>query len=363
MKKVLICIPGLEKANGIATLFMNNLEELNKNGYLIDFYMPSEYSNDVTYIEKIKKNNGKIYFSKKSTQLKKYAIVYLDMSKILSENDYDIVHINLINIYAYICIKLAKQNNVKSIIFHTHNPIERGNISFLSDILVKQCSSMATSLIACTDYVGKSNFKKKKYEIVHNAINTEKYIYDLEYRKDFRDKYDMNDCFVIGAIGRISKQKNPFFTLKLFEELSKKYPNTKLLFVGDGELKQALQERNHLKNVIFLESRTDVHKIYSALDLLLLPSLYEGLGIVFIEAQVSSLPVITSTNTPTDIVISDNVSRINLKAKEEIWIKEIEKYYSKKIERVNNKERIIKNGYDISSNKDEMTNIYNKISK
>lgn len=364
MKKVLICLPGLEKTNGIATLFMNNIFELNNRGYLLDFYIPGEYDNDINYLKTINKSGGKVYNSSNHSKLKKYTVVYNDLMKIIEDNSYDLIHINLINIYAYACINASKKSKIKNIIFHVHNPIERGNLFFLSDILTLKCCNKSNHLIACTNLAGKSNFKEKEYDLIHNAIDINKYQYDLKFRKKFRNEYHLNNSFVIGCIGRLSKQKNPFFTLKVFYELQNKYKNLKLLFIGNGELESSVKNKCfNNDDILFLGSRNDMNKIYSALDLLFLPSLYEGLGIVFIEAQVSNLPVITSTNTPLDILIADNIERIDLKENVDYWCNTINRYIKMHTNRKNNFQLICDSGYSLNSGKYELIDIYDNYFK
>lgn len=358
MRKILIIVPSLSKANGIASIFMNNYDVLKEN-FEVDFFLLDNKNNDSKYITKVS-NNGNIYYAPKHNKFNKIKIIKKALVNIIDERKYDIVHINLVNIYALACILATIKCKTKNVIYHGHNPLDKGNISYLSNLINTFCIKHATKCIACTSAVGESLFKNKEYKIIHNAIMSDDYLFDLNYRENFREKNGFQNNYLIGVIGRLEDQKNPFFTLDIFYELKKMKPTAKLIFIGDGSLEEKLKRINeksiYKDDVVFLGSRNDVNKIYSALDLLLIPSKYEGLGIVFIEAQVSNLTIVTSNKVPEDIKIMDNVHLLSLKNDKKYWANYINNLEQN--HRSNNKKQISDKMYDIETNKNELVDLY-----
>lgn len=361
MKKILVCLPNLDKANGIASFFMNYLKSLNEFCELDFFLLEKIY--DKEYYELIMRQ-GKIYFASSHNKLNKIKVISKDIKKIVEQNSYDYVHINLVNIYAFSCFKGLKACNFQNIIYHAHNPLNRGNIYFLCDILNYYMINHSKKLIACTKEAGKSVFKKKEFQVIHNAIYAKDYIFDREFRLEFRKKYNLNEEFIMGNIARIEDQKNPIFVLKILKKLYKENKMFKFFFIGSGSLelkiRKYIKKYNLEKNVFVLGKKENANKYYSVLDLFLLPSKYEGLGIVFIEAQVSNLPILTSNRVPSDIKLTELVSNMKLTLNKKNWIQEINKFMNLKNERKDNIEILKENGYDVTENS-ELIKFYKEI--
>ena len=152
--------------------------------------------------------------------------------------------------------------------------------------------------------------------MIPNAIDTEKYRFNPEIRDEVRCSLGIQDKFVIGHIGRFVYQKNHDFLIDIFNEVHKQNHNAVLLIIGVGILLHDVKSKVHrlgLDNaVMFLGVRQDAYKFYQAFDVFLLPSRYEGLGIVAIEAQTSGLPVICSDNVPQETKISNNIFYLSI---------------------------------------------------
>ena len=203
--------------------------------------------------------------------------------------------------------------------------------------------------------------------ILKNAIQTNEFKFDEKSRKKYREELKINDDdFVIGMVARFEEQKNHEFVLKFAREIIKKYSNVKFVFVGIGSLEESIKNQindiNKNNNFIFLSSRNDVNKLYSMFDLFILPSLYEGLGIVLVEAQISGLKCLTSNFVPKSVNFSENVLFFELE--KSIWIKEIEKIVDED-DYVRNDylEEVKKSGYDILSSSKLLENYYIDIYK
>ena len=161
-------------------------------------------------------------------------------------------------------------------------------------------------------------FKNKKFCVVNNAINCEKYKFNEAYREEIRKEFNIeNDEYLIGNIGRFVHQKNQEYLLNIANELDKKEIKYKVFIIGTGPLESKLHEQrrkdNLEENVIFINPRNDVYKFYSAFDLFVLPSLYEGLPVVGIEAQCNGLSCLFSDTITKEVKINDNVKFISLK--------------------------------------------------
>ena len=118
--------------------------------------------------------------------------------------------------------------------------------------------------LACGQDAGKWLFKNRKFEVIHNGKDIEKFRFDESIRNEIRRKYDIEDKMVIGFVGRLNKQKNVEFLLDIFENFQKKQEKTALFFIGDGELKDCLEEKckkNKIKNVIFTGSVSNVNEL------------------------------------------------------------------------------------------------------
>lgn len=306
--KILVLVPDMAKANGIASFFINYLNKheaiVSMDFYLLDDIVDSEY-------KKIIENQGEIFIASKHNKISKIFVISRDIERIIQSKNYDYVHINLVNLYAFACIYGLKKSKFNNIIFHAHNPREKGNLGNFGDYINNYCKKNSNKLIACSSFAGNSVFGDSKYLIVHNAIDCQKYLFDKNFRDDFKSKYNLQDKIIVGFVGRLEYQKNPFFIIEIMKKLVLINSNYYCIIVGNGSLEEKLKEvvssYNLENNILFLGSRTDVNKLYSVFDLFILPSKYEGLGIVLIEAQVSNLPIIVSVNVPNEVAIANNV--------------------------------------------------------
>ena len=161
------------------------------------------------------------------------------------------------------------------------------------------------------------------YKVIHNGIDLNKYKYNEINRKKVRKNISLTDNLLIGCIGRISQVKNPFFSEKIAEEILNKDSTAKFVFIGDGELKEELQsivKANNLKDrMIFAGTVDNVNEWMSALDCLVMPSLFEGLPFVLVEAQAAGLPCVVSSTVSSEADFTGLLQFIELDAGEKIW--------------------------------------------
>lgn len=147
--------------------------------------------------------------------------------------------------------------------------------------------------------------------VINNAIEVEKFSFNADIRKQYRKLLNFDGKLVLGFVGRLSHQKNIYFLIKVFAEVAKRNPNAILLVIGDGELRkpmvEELEKANIYDKVLFLNIRDDVNALMMAMDIMLLPSFYEGLPLVLVEAQCAALKCIVSDEVTKLISITDYI--------------------------------------------------------
>ena len=226
---------------------------------------------------------------------------------------------------------MSKMAKVQKIIVHSHSSSSK------SRIIHKICRSIMNLFIdirlACSKEAGEWLFGKKKFTIIYNGIEMDKYLYSVETREKIRRKhYISSEQKVIGHVGRMENEKNQIFLIELVKEIVKIDSSIQLWLVGDGSEKEKLvkkvEEDNLTKNILFMGKRQDVNELLQAMDFFVFPSLYEGLGISCIEAQVAGLPCFISNKVPSIAVIGKNITVLPLIINE--WTKKI--LETKKIE-------------------------------
>ena len=255
---------------------------------------------------------------------------YSEFSKELKHNNYDVVHINTMNGMGFLYAFAARRYGVPVRIAHAHNSdfgtglrVIKGAMHSLGRALFM---SSATNCLACSNSAGQYLFGTRKYEVIPNGVEIERYAFRERHRSEERAKLHVErSCMLIGSVGRLSSQKNPLFQLRVFRSVKEKIPSSRFLMVGSGELNSEVNEEIKRlglgDSVIRLEAVDDVSSIYSALDLLLMPSLFEGLPMVAVEAQCAGLSILCSSAVTSEVEITDLVTRKELSDGADSWSK------------------------------------------
>ncbi|OUQ80749.1 hypothetical protein B5E48_05040 [Massilimicrobiota sp. An105] len=179
----------------------------------------------------------------------------------------------------------------------------------------------------CSKAAGIALFGKKKEKdliIINNGISCDRFAFQKSYADNIRREFEIDDTtLLIGVVGRLSTQKNPLRVVEIFNTVLLKEPNAKLLFVGTGDLtsrvKESVAQKGIEEHVIFAGLRSDVNQIYSALDVLLMPSLFEGLPLTAIEAQCAGVPCVLSSEITDEVAVTDIVQFVDLKSNDDLW--------------------------------------------
>lgn len=347
------------EAGGTQAFLMNLYRNIDRSKVQFDFLV--EYMEKEFYDDEIVKMGGKIYYTnfRKELNVIKFKRT---MSNILKNNsEYKIIHIHATAI-GKICVDVARKNRIPVIIAHTHNNGAVKDWKYYPKILLRKlyANSGVTDFFACSNEAGIYTFGNKKFTVIHNSIDTKKFLLDNNKREVMRNKLNLNGKFVIGNVGRLHEQKNQIFLIEIFNELLKVKPNAELLIIGNGPLESQLKEKcQELKiddKIMLLGNRSDVADLYQAMDVFVLPSLFEGLGIVAIEAQAAGLPVVCSTGVAKEAEVTSNIVKIDLNDSKEKWINAIVTAKTNEDEDVY--QSIKKAGYDIEENAKMMENFY-----
>lgn len=290
---------------GIGMFAMNLYRECQED---IEFHFAIAYNSYGDFGNEIIKRGGKIYYlSEKGNNTWKDGIKQLiNLHKLLKQEKYDVIHCHYYFANAFFLL-IAKLHGVKKRVSHCHNT-RTYNVTKSKEAIERLykifLSKAATDMIGCSDAATQFLYRKKdiqegRAKTIYNGIdysrwNPKKYNKDKMREKYCVNKTDINFIFV----GRLEKQKNPFFMLEVFEKIFKEGVHCSLTIVGYGSLEEELRykaQELELKNCVkFLGPNTDIAEIMSIMDYMLAPSLWEGLSIAFIEAQAMNVQVFTS---------------------------------------------------------------------
>ena len=321
-------IMGKMENGGVEAVVMNYYRHIDRNKIQFDFIVDNDSS--CPQEQEILSLGGRVI------RIAPYQSIISnmrDLKKLFKENDYRIVHAELTTMSVF-SLAVAKACGVSVRIYHGHNTACKGETkkNILKYMLRPFSRTFATHYFACSDYAGKwlygkSIDKSKRYMIIPNAIDTEKYKFDPEVREAVRKELDIEDKFVIGHIGRFVYQKNHDFLIDIFNEVYKRNSNAVLLLIGEGALLDDIKAKVHklgLDDVVhFLGVRQDAYRFYQAFDVFLLPSRYEGLPVVGVEAQIAGLPCVFSNSMTEETNFTNNLLFLNINDNEEMWAKRV----------------------------------------
>ena len=257
-------------------------------------------------------------------------------------------------------------------ILHNHSTSSPGETkrNIMKAVLRPLAKLFANHYFACSKLAADWMYGKKlvdegKVTIIHNAIDPDKFAFNPEKRKILRKELGLEGKFVIGHVGRFMFQKNHEFLIDLFAEVVKENPEARLILIGDGPLKEHIQQK--VKNlglsekVQFLGIRNDVADLYNAMDLFLLPSHYEGLPVVGVEAQANGLPMIVSDRVTKEMKVTDLVTYKSLDANKIGWIKSVKDYILRDQKRTDTYKQMRSAGFDINNESNKLVQIYEEI--
>lgn len=344
---------------GLETMLMNYYRNIDRNKIQFDFLVHRDFEAD--YDKEIELLGGRIYRISRLNPFSKKYLNELDLF-FKEHKEYKIVHSHL-DCMAGIPLKYAKKNGIPYRIAHAHSSNQDKDLKYpLKLIFKRNIVKYANECFACGQMAGQWMFGGKEFQILNNAIDAKQYIFDYKKRNQVRKMFGIDEsAFVVGHVGRFEAVKNHTFLLDVFYELLEKKENSVLFLIGDGSLKDEMKQKCEKlginKKVIFAGLRDDVSDMLQAMDIFILPSLYEGVVVSGIEAQASSLPCLISEKVPMECEkVKGLVTQIDLAKGAKYWAqKALEKANHK---RENTYSAILKSGFDIQQNGIWLTNFY-----
>lgn len=290
------------------------------------------------------------------------------ISKVCKDNNVKILHCNADCAIDVLNILGARLGGVKYVTIHSHNAGAKNQ-----GFGIKMADSLLKPLIplCCDNYYGcsdlaarallpKSLIKKRKYSVLPNGIDLEKFNYNKQTRQEMRNKLNLEEKYVIGHAGRFAAVKNHIFLLDIFNEIHKKNKNTVLLLFGIGELMDSIKKKAKdlgiADSVIFYGATNEMYKMWQAIDVFIMPSLYEGLPVTGIEAQASGLPCIFADTITKEVGLTDKTEFLSLDESPKTWAEHALMYMGG--ERKSEVDKLRKAGYDIQQTADTLSKLY-----
>ncbi len=361
--RILYVNGGILDLGGISSYMINYFRRIDKKVCHIDFAVHGD--KEGVYDAEIKAAGSQIFHL--PIKSRDYFGNVKALKKILREGNYDIIHSHL-DAGSYHILKIAKKCGVPVRIAHSHNTdyLTKNKLqTVINEYYKRNIKKVSTHLMACSGLAGRWLFgENSEFTVIKNAIELEKFKFSSEDRAKIRNELGYtDDCIVLGHVGRFDTQKNHTFLMDVFSKLLSQNDKYRLVCIGDGHLRSEIESKAKelgIHDRIFFAGYTkNVEKYYSAFDMFVFPSLFEGLGIVAVEAQMSGLPCVLSDAVPEEAVVNTSALRIRLDAEE--WVANIASIEI--IDRNLNMQSFENAGYSIFSEAKKLEKIYLEISK
>lgn len=347
---------------GAETMVMNLYRNIDRSKIQFDFVVHTKDKCD--FDEEVRSLGGEIHFVPQYTGKNhlQYKKSWHDLFN--NNKEYKIIH-GHVRSTAGIYLRVAKKYGLIAIA-HSHNTSSgRGASALIKNSLQYPIRHIADYLFACSKFAGEWLFGKAKckgenFHLLNNAIESRKFIFDENIRKNKREEFAIENKFVIGHVARFHPQKNHMFLIDVFKEVHKKNEDTVLMLIGKGELQPKVKEKVEKlglsDSVIFAGLRKDIPELLQAMDLFVFPSLFEGLGIVAVEAQAAGLKCVVADTVPKEAFVTDLIESVSLNDSIEVWSDTIMK--NSRYDRRNTQKEIYRQGYDIQKTSQWLERFY-----
>ena len=347
--KYFVHVVGSMAPGGIENFIMNIYRNIDREK--IQFHFILNMKKEVSYDEEIERMGGKIYYvtRKAENPIKNF----FEVRKIIKENKYDTVCRHSDNAFTVVDLLAAKLAGTKRIIMHSHSTQTKN--TGLHNFFRLWFPFVTTHRFACSKTAGRWMYGKADFQVVYNAIDTDKFAYSEEIRKQMRKEWGVENAHVYGHVGSFVYAKNHLFLVDVFHEISKQDEKAVLFLVGDGELREEAEEKvkeyGLEKKVIFTGRRMNVPDFLQMFDVLLFPSVYEGLPVSLVEAQTSGVQCLISDRITNEVILTDCARSYSIDLGAESWAKKAMEVMelAQSIPRKSKQEEIKEVGYDIHS--------------
>ena len=284
-------------------------------------------------------------------------------TRFFKENHFDVLYDNACDIVSIDMLRFAKAAKIPVRIIHSHNTDNQVKMTAFHRLTERinrsELHCYATHFFACSRAAGNWMFGNRRFTIIKNGISLKKYAFSVASRISCRAEIKSNAATIIGCVGRLDPQKNPLFAVEIARQLCLLDSSVHVVFIGDGELRtqvaDAIEKAHLTERVHLLGARDDVNQWYSAFDCLMMPSLFEGLPFVLVEAQAAGLPCVVSTEVSLDANITGLVEYVPLSESAQEWAQII--LHAGQKPRHDVSQKLIESGYSIEDTVKNVTAI------
>lgn len=334
MKKARVLeIVGKRPVGGVGTVMLNYQTYVNPGRIQMDYLIFGDEAE--SFDEKVRALGSKVYmYPALSGRQMGRTKGYLEDFFAKHASEYDIVHLHAPTI-AFLAFPIVARYGISVRIVHSHATLYAENKikAIRNKILWSMAKGKITDRIGCSKAAGDFLFGKEDFIVLKNAIAYEDYLYNENCRNEVRKREEAGDRLVIGNVGRFSQQKNQTFLVEIFAKIKEMHPNSVLWLVGDGELRDEIEAKiESLKlwdSVVLFGMVKNAGELYQAMDVMVMPSLFEGLPMVGVEAQASGLPCVFADTITREVDVV-GCPYLSLDAPAEEWAKAVIEMAEKK---------------------------------
>lgn len=354
---------------GIENFIMNVYRNIDRSLVQFDFALTENVKG--FFEDEITSLGGRYYyFDSNSKNIWNY---YLNLRRII--NDYGpfvAVHSHLYYFSGFFLF-VARQCGVKIRIAHSHETekgrkptLLRKSYEFIMRLMIKK---NATHWLSCSDIAGRYVFGKDvPYHVLYNGIDLKRFKFSVVSRQKIRQELGFDNSYVIMNVGRFAEQKNHFFIVQVFHELLRRVPNSKLLLIGTGSLREEIEKRckklGISDRVVILYNIQNTEEYYDAADAFILPSLYEGMGIVVIESQACGLYTLISDKVTREVGVTDISNFLPIEGEEAVhlWANKLSEINKMDINRSIYNAQIVPTSFNVDVTVRDLVAIYTSTS-
>lgn len=359
MIQILQIIGSLEQG-GAENFLMNLYKNIDRTEVKFDFAI-YDHPTENSFYNEVLEMGAKVFFLPSKSQ--NFISNIQAIRKIVLENNYQYVWRHTDSCFGGVDLLAAKWGGATKLILHSHNSNNKGLEHILHWICKPIVNKHVTHRFSCGALAGKWMFGKREYKVIHNGVDVERFRTDETTRELYRNRYGLKGKYVIGHIARFCDVKNHTFLINVFSELVNRIPQAVLILIGGGPLEEQIRrqvkECNLVDKVLFLGVRTDVAELFQAMDVFMLPSLYEGLPVTLIEAQAAGLPCVVSSAVSKESDLFGEIDFLDLEVPLNVWVEVIEKKIGKRC--VDAADKVREEGYDICTVAKEVKDLLEKM--